>query len=320
MTCYCPKPAKMFPCRIIDKKTGEIKETRELRFISWYDVDKETPFKDNVTMIPCGKCEGCRIDKANDWATRCILESKNWAKNCFLTLTYDNEHLPKNRSLVKKDLQNFWKRLRKTQKEPIRYLACGEYGPKTLRPHYHAAVFNYIPTDLKTHSMNVEGDLLYTSKKLEKIWGNGYVIIGQLTYKSAAYVARYVLKKAYGATNEWNTKHGRQPEFTLSSRRGGLGINAFNNKGIWEQIKRNNGILIKLEGKVIKKKIPQFLKNKWKELDNREEYYKAQDERTRAYKTIARTRDISKNIFQYQKDQTEKKQEQIRKLDKRQDL
>lgn len=191
--------------------------------------------------------------------------------------------------------------------------------PKTLRPHYHAAVFNYMPDDLKVHSYNIEGDTLYTSKKLEKIWSKGYVIIGMLTYKSAAYVARYVLKKQYGA-NEFHVKHNREPEFTLSSRRGGLGINAFNNKAMWEQIKRNNGILLKIDGKVIKKQIPQFLKNKWKDLDNREEYFKAQDERTRAYKTIARTRDTSKNIFQYNKDKTEKKHEQIKRLDKRQDL
>lgn len=309
----------MTPYQKINEKTGEVYETRRIQFIRPDLVDEELTKKENITYIPCGKCEGCRIDKANDWATRCIIESKNWAKNCFITLTYNNKNLPKNRSLVKKDLQDFWKRLRHEQKEPIRYLACGEYGPKTLRPHYHAAVFNYIPTDLKIHSFNIEGDLLYTSKKLEKIWKKGYVIIGRLNYKSAAYVARYVLKKAYGA-DQIPVKHNRQKEFILASRKGGLGINGFNNKQLWETIKRNNGILLKIDGKVIKKKIPQFLKNKWKDLDNREEYFKEQDARARQLKQLAHTRDTDLNVFKYAKLKNESQHEKIKRLDKRQDL
>ena len=129
-------------------------------------------------MIPCGKCIGCRLDKANDWATRCTAEAKQWKTNCFITLTYNDEKIPKNNSLRKKDLKDFWKRLRyyhkgiekrywKGKEEyPIRYFSCGEYGGQTGRPHYHAGIFNWKPTDLKLYKTNIQGDKLYTSEEL----------------------------------------------------------------------------------------------------------------------------------------------------------
>ena len=155
-------------------------------------------------QIPCGRCIGCRLDHAGDWATRIWAETKTWKDNCFVTLTYNNEHLPKNETLVKKDVQDFFKRLlyheegreywvnpitEKTEK-PIRRFYCGEYGPKGGRPHYHTAIFNYKPKDLKLYKQNRSGDNLYTSKSLQEIWGKGFVIIGDLTYQSASYIAR----------------------------------------------------------------------------------------------------------------------------------
>lgn len=118
----------MYEYTKVNEKTGEVYKTRALRFVPLTKLETDTPLKEKAVMIPCGKCEGCLIDKSNSWSTRCMLEAKNWPKNCFITLTYNNKNLPKNRTLVKKDLQNFWKRLRKTQEGPIRYLACGEYG------------------------------------------------------------------------------------------------------------------------------------------------------------------------------------------------
>lgn len=325
MTCYNPKFAKYSYVKIIDEKTGEIKLTKDLKFLKNEEIKIDTPLRDKIVCIPCGKCEGCQIDKANDWATRAYLEAKNWPKNCFLTLTYNNETIAKNRSLVKSDLQKFWKRLRKEQTEPIRYLACGEYGPRTLRPHYHAAVFNYRPNDLKIYKKNITGDMLYTSERLNKIWGLGYVIIGDLTYQSAAYVARYVVKKAFGINKEWNLKHGRTPEFTLSSRKGGLGINALKKTEIWDKIKRNLGVLIKTrEGNVSLKKIPEFLKRKWRESGEnaREEYFRLYDERARELKndTRARLEKGNNNYFQDSNNQKESKRLKFKRLDKRQDL
>lgn len=320
MTCYNPKPAYYIPYTKINEKTGEIYKTRKIKFKSLWKTDGNTPNEESTVMIPCGKCAGCRIDQANDWATRAAIEAKLYPVNCFVTLTYDNKHLPKNRSLVKKDVQNFLKRLRNHADQKLRYLCSGEYGPTTLRPHYHLIIYNYRPKDLKRFKQNITENWLYTSEELTRIWGKGYTIIGNVTYQSAAYVARYVLKKAYGLTKEIYIKHHREPEFTLASRRGGLGTGAFENKAIWAQIKRNQGILIKQDNGVVLKKIPQFLREKWKSLDNRDEYFNAMDTRARELKEIARTRDTSKNPMQYLNQTIEGFKEKIKKLDKRQDL
>lgn len=319
MTCFNPKPAKEEWFEKINEKTGEIYKCKRLKFLSWEKVDAETPLKNGYQMIPCGKCPGCRIDKANEWATRAVIEAQKWPKNAFLTLTYSNEYLPKNRTLIKADLQKFWKRLRKKETN-IRYIACGEYGPKTLRPHYHAIVFNYWPKDAKQHSKNITKDTLYTSEELQKIWGKGFVIIGQVNYKTAAYVARYVYKKAFGLDKNWNKKHGREPEFTTCSRKPGISRYAFEEKEKWEKILRNNGVLIKIDKKVITKKIPEYLKKAWREKGNREEYYKWSEERAREFKAIARARDTSDNYFQQLKKNIEIIKQKLKILDKRKDM
>lgn len=320
MTCYNPKPAREIWVKKLNEKTGEIYDTKTLKFISWNDVDEKTPFKNGVTMIPCGKCEGCRVDKASDWATRCYLESQNHTKSCFLTLTYSNDNLPEKRSLKKADLQKFWKRLRKQTGAKILYLACGEYGPKTLRPHYHAAVFGWRPNDLKLYKKNHAEDNLYTSETVNKIWGKGYAIIGNITYESSAYIARYVVKKAYGLDiDDLHLKNGREKEFTLSSRRPALALSHFKNNKKWEKIKRNNGVFVKTKEGVKLKKIPIYLKNKWKDLDDRQEYYNVQEKsRTQQLEEMrARLGNTSDNYWQLIKKNVEILKQKLKKLDKR---
>ena len=118
-------------------------------------------------------------------------------ENCFLTLTYDDEHLPKGEKLEKEEMQKFWKRLRKATGTKIRYYMAGEYGTEGGRPHYHACVFGWKPRD--TVVWREKKDFkLFTSEFTNKIWGNGYVVVGDVTFDSAAYVARYVLKKLAG--------------------------------------------------------------------------------------------------------------------------
>lgn len=152
---------------------------------------------------------------------RCVYEAKEYEKNCFITLTYDNEHCPENSSLVKRDLQLFMKKLRKKYGEKIRFYACGEYGEKYDRPHYHACIFNHDFEDKVLWSVR-EDINLYRSKSLEKMWPYGFSTIGDVTFESAAYVARYVMKKIYGDKAEQHYK-GRVPEFTNMSRRPGIG-------------------------------------------------------------------------------------------------
>lgn len=128
--CIRPKPTFTTIVKEIDEKTGEIVEKHKKKFLPIWKLKERDPVE--IEWVNCGTCSECRISKSKDWSARCYLESLNWPKNCFITLTYNNENLPKNRSLVKRDLQLFWKNLRKRGYK-VRYMACGEYGPTTLR-------------------------------------------------------------------------------------------------------------------------------------------------------------------------------------------
>lgn len=172
-------------------------------------------------ILPCGQCYACRIAKSREWAARCVMESKMHKENSFITLTYSDENLPPDKSLQKQDFTKFMKRLRKNSGEKIRYYACGEYGSLYQRPHYHACLFGYRPKDLVIHSVR-NGITLYRSPELEKAWQyRGFVTVGDVTYESAAYCARYVLKKITGVNAE-SYYNGRQPEYTVMSRRPGI--------------------------------------------------------------------------------------------------
>lgn len=177
-------------------------------------------------VLPCGQCMACRLNKSRDWATRCVLEAKTHEQNCFITLTYDEEHLPNDGSLQKMDFTNFIKRLRKNTGCKIRYYACGEYGSLYHRPHFHACLFGYRPDDLVLYSTRC-GCNLYLSETISKAWQNrGYVTVGDVTFESAAYVARYVTKKITGAQAD-DYYNGRTPEYTVMSRRPGIGAGFF---------------------------------------------------------------------------------------------
>lgn len=147
-------------------------------------------------QIPCGQCAGCRLEKSRQWAIRCVHEASLHKENCFVTLTYDDAHLPAMGSLHKPDLQKFFKRLRK-HKGPFRYYACGEYGDTTQRAHYHACIFGLDFQD-KIEFRKIGPTTLYLSETLTRIWGNGNTSVGALTFESAAYTARYVMKKQTG--------------------------------------------------------------------------------------------------------------------------
>jgi len=186
-------------------------------------------FVDMPIDLPCGRCIGCRLERSRQWAMRCVHEASMYEENSFVTLTYNNESLPKDRSLDVRHLQLFFKRLRKSEPEKkIRFFACGEYGEKTRRPHYHAIIFNHSFPD-KRHLSGSGPDALYYSPTLDKVWGNGHTSVGSVTFESAAYVARYIVKKVLGdaaeehywwfdrETAEW---FSLKPEFAVMSRGG----------------------------------------------------------------------------------------------------
>ncbi len=155
-------------------------------------------FADLPITLSCSQCIGCKLERSRQWAIRCDHEASLHSENSFITLTYNDQNLPRDLSLDKTHLQKFWKRLRKKYpSSKIKYYACGEYGDNTLRPHYHAILFNFAFNDQILFKQE-NGEKLYTSEKLDALWGFGFCTIGTVTFKSAAYVARYILKKITG--------------------------------------------------------------------------------------------------------------------------
>nr|UXQ87974.1 MAG: replication initiation protein [Microvirus sp.] len=201
------------------------------------------------TKIPlglaCGQCIGCRLEKSRHWAIRCMHESSLHQDNCFITLTYDDQHLPPDHSLHYQHFQNFLKYLRRDHGQGIRFYMAGEYGEPTAennyiaRPHWHACIFNHNFQDLIPWKKTPSGDILYTSESLSALWPKGHSTVGTVTFESAAYCARYIMKKINGpkATDldpitglshyEKLTSDGeiitRRPEFNKMSLKPGLG-------------------------------------------------------------------------------------------------
>lgn len=205
MACYSPLHAY--------KKLLEKTEAGKSVIVFNINEAKNSPYE--KIDIPCGQCIGCRIDKSRDWAVRCVHEASMHEENCFITLTFNDENLMiedenntviQEESLNKQDFQKFMKRFRKyVYPQKIRYFHCGEYGSENQRPHHHACIFGYdFPMqsrknpDGKYLYKEVNGIKLYRSQKLEELWPYGFCTIGEVTWESAAYVARYVMKKVNG--------------------------------------------------------------------------------------------------------------------------
>lgn len=181
-----------------------------------------------ILRLPCAKCVGCLNRRASDWGVRCYHESQFWEESSFITLTYETKFLPKNRSLEKSDLQKFWKRVRIWLQRnrfdmPIKYFACGEYGEEKGRPHYHALVFGW-QFDVDLEKDRVENnpwasEPLYSPPLLEELWGMGKCTLGiTVNGRAATYVAKYAMKKAFGAKGEKEYKaSGRVPPFSAMS-------------------------------------------------------------------------------------------------------
>lgn len=173
-------------------------------------------YGDRLVPVPCGKCIGCRLDHAKEWAVRCVLESLDHNCNSFITLTYDDSHCPKR--LKKKHLSDFIRRLRVAHpKIKIRFFGCGEYGSLNGRPHYHAIIFGYDFPDRKFFTQD-ETSAIYVSEELKKLWPFGLSSIGDVTLQSCGYVARYSMKKV---------NQGKTDEFLLMSRMPGIGYSWF---------------------------------------------------------------------------------------------
>ncbi len=257
MPCFHP----MVGYRSIKKNPGTGK--RSIVF------DSSKGIVDLTIPIPCGQCIGCRLERSRQWAMRCVHEASGFENNAYLTLTYDDKNLPQDKSVHIEHFQKFMKRLRKKFKgiepvkepdgkthHPLRFFHCGEYGtqcrqcllhknyctcpnyiPMIGRPHYHALLFNFDFNDKLPFTKNKTGETLFTSETLSKIWGLGFCTLGDVTFESAAYVARYITKKINGPMAKKEQTYVRyetekspgeisvevNKEYTSCSRRPGLG-------------------------------------------------------------------------------------------------
>lgn len=172
--------------------------------------------------ISCGRCQGCRARRARDWQIRCVHEAQCWSENCFLTLTYSDENLPPDGSLDHRHFQLFMKRVREHFKQRVRFFMCGEYGPQTLRPHYHALLFNCDFRDRKIAGKSGSGFSFYSSEVLTKLWGYGHATVQDMSSQTAGYCSSYVFDKITGdlASAHYGV---RKPEYCACSLKPGIG-------------------------------------------------------------------------------------------------
>lgn len=234
MPCY--HPLAMVDTGSINPDTGK----RVMQFVGSmkHMLDLDDPDRDRLFMVPCNRCIGCRLDYAREWSNRMLLELVDNPSAIFVTLTYDNEHVPFSdlgyMTTRVRDCQLFFKRLRKHfSGKKIRYFLGAEYGPKNLRPHYHCIIFGLsfddFP-DLKFYKNNKLGQPLFISDLLAVgIWQNGFCTIGSVSKDTCSYTARYMLKKLKGFSRIDYDAKGIEGEFSLCSRRPGIGLGYFDN-------------------------------------------------------------------------------------------
>lgn len=224
MVCY--SPLKGYQSR-------ERSATGKRKFV----MSHKLGFIDMPMTVPCGGCIGCRIDRSRQWAIRCEHEISLHRFNCFITLTYNSAHLPKDGSLNVKHFQDFMKRFRRRVTNPsdkyfvstdfkLRFFHCGEYGERLGRPHYHALIFGYDFPDKVFLQKGPSGCPLFRSNFLEELWPYGFSSIGEANWQSAAYVARYIMKKVTGDAADDHYR-GRKPEYVTMSRKPGIASDWF---------------------------------------------------------------------------------------------
>lgn len=168
------------------------------------------PYQNGLQSYGCGQCMPCRVNRARMWTGRMVLESLDHPFSCFVTLTYNPEHVPIDGSVSKRAVQLFLKKLRQeVAPRLIRFYAVGEYGDKSWRPHYHLVLYGVSPTE---------------EEVISKCWPYGFIQVGTAEQASISYVCGYIVKKM---TNPKDARlDGRLPEFSLMSRRPGIGFGA----------------------------------------------------------------------------------------------
>lgn len=231
------------PVRVTDRQSFEnVFNTK--RLISCYGVDSQYVYKylksieyerfEKMVQVPCGCCRECLADNSKQWAFRILKEASQFENNYFITITYNDDYIPKDRMLEKDFFTDFNKKLktylnRNGLKSDFRFYGVGEYGSKTARPHYHVIYFNLDLQDLKFEYIDSNHNLHFSSRFLEQVWQKGFIDIGSVDIGSACYVARYCDKKRRLTTSEKRDLQdkGIVPEFSAMSRRPGIGASYY---------------------------------------------------------------------------------------------
>ena len=297
MTCYHPLHAFQFGLTKDGKPSYKITSNKVKSIYydevnhHYYMSDDPNKYDNNKYIdLPCGKCIGCRIDYSRNWALRCMLESEYHSITMFLTLTYDDAHVPHSSyvdydtgevkdilTLVPDDFTKFMKRLRYYYSDrygkELRYFACGEYGSKTLRPHYHAIVFGLDLDDLKLVKQSGTGNDLYESELVNNAWGLGFALLSESNFDTCAYTARYVMKKRKGKDADEYERFNIVPEFVRMSRKKGIGYQYYVDHK--DDIYERDEIILK-DGK--KFKPPKFFDDMY-EVDCPEKFQEVKDNR-----------------------------------------
>lgn len=267
MACYHPLKGYVIGTTPAGKRELKIRSytTDHIEYFkgTWHDsydgfisVQAER-FLSEFIPIPCGRCIGCRLDYSKEWADRCLLELQSHEHSAFVTLTYDDDHLPLSHyldeetgetgeapTLLKRDVQLFMKRLRKRYQydNHLMYYAAGEYGGLTSRPHYHIIIFGLRLDDLVFYKKSPQGHNYYNSAFMNSVWQDkGFVVVADVTWETCAYTARYVTKKLYGKEAVIYEKYNIEPEFALMSRRPGISRSFFDARRSGSLDENNNG-------------------------------------------------------------------------------
>lgn len=308
MTCYhpliryeyyekykCLDGHEAYKARVLKLDSGEEYEDMEERVRSGLIRQRQ--------IIPCGKCIGCRLEYSKEWATKGCLEAEYYTENWFLTITYDQDHLPEAGTMIdpktgeelgknpfgtlkNEDMTLFIKRLRqyyerKYNHKGIRYMMCGEYGDQGQRPHYHAIMYNLPLHNIHFHQYNENHETLWRCEELEEIWGKGLIVAAEVNWNTCAYVARYITKKVGIPTQEkYYDCLGVNPEFFRMSRKPGIGRQYFEDHK--NEIYNKDEIIIKkYNGGQMKVKPPKYYDKLYDSINTKEfELLKAKRRKT----------------------------------------
>lgn len=315
MSCYHPLRACILPgknengkrnLKVIGAASTQNQYAFQLRskasVIDWSDREFCPPTWRSLEtlLLPCGQCVGCRLDYSRRWATRMMLELPYHEHSYFVTLTYNDDNLPIGDkglpTLVPEHVQLFMKRLRKEQSKwtdkKIRFFLAGEYGEKKGRPHYHMILYGFEPPegDLVFLSMSKFGDPYYTSVTINKCWQYGYNLVAGVTWKSCAYVARYIMKKQTGEGAQVYEDHGIKPEFVRMSRKPGIGKFYYDEHA--KDMLHDRYIQL-TDG--LKAPVPRYF-DPFFEIDFPDEYEKLSEDRVNTAKILQEIKDFSTEL------------------------